>query len=281
MSQAIKRARWDHPEPGTRKALLLSLLAHSLLAIMFTVGIHWKTASTPAGVEAELWDSAVQPPPSEIESPVEKQEVLKDEKADIVTEKKKLEPKKEAKVEVKPPPPKPVEKTKQEPKKEEIKPKPTEKSKVEDKPKDDAKEKQKAAALDAKKQAAEEKERADRIAKLRAAAGAESGGTGGTTGSGTGTGGVASPGYPDKVKRAVKPYINYSGVNQIEGNPAANVVVELAPDGRIMNKTLRKSSGIADWDTAVMRALDAVGSLPKDTDGTVPKSMLLIFKPKD
>jgi colicin import membrane protein len=285
MAQAIKYARWQYPEPGTRKAFFLSLLAHSLLALMFTVGLNWKTSSTPAGVEVELWDNTP-PPPIEQEAPAEKVTVITDEKAEIVTEKKKPapkpEPKKEEpkKVEVKPPPPpkpKVEEKPKVTPKKEEPKPKVEEKPK----PKEEVKDKPKAPQVDAKKQAADEKERADRLAKLRAAAGAESGGSGGTTGSGTGTGGVASPGYADKVRKAVKPYINFPGASQIEGNPAANVAVELAPDGRIMNKRITKSSGIADWDAAVLRALDAAGSLPKDENGKVPKSLILVFKPKD
>ena len=67
----------------------------------------------------------------------------------------------------------------------------------------------------------------------------------------------------------------------MEGNPAAQVAVDTAPDGRIISKKLTKSSGLPDWDAAVLRALDATGSFPKDENGTVPKSMVLIFKPKD
>lgn len=272
IAQAIRYQRWEYPEPGTKKSFLLSLAAHSLLALMFSIGLNWKTSSTPAGVEVELWDST----PVQVEEvvPLEKPVTIVDEKAEIVTEKKKVEPKVEPpkKVEVKPViPPKPIEKEK---------PKPEVKSKPE--PKVEApKEKPKAPPVDAKQQAADEKERADRISKLRADAGNESGGTGGTSGTGTGTGGVASPGYADKVRRAIKPRITYTNASQVEGNPAANVVVDLAPDGKILSRRLSKSSGLPDWDAAVLRAIDDTGSLPKDENGTVPKSIVLIFRPKD
>lgn len=272
IAQAIRYQRWEYPEPGTKKSFLLSLAAHSLLALMFSIGLNWKTSSTPAGVEVELWDST----PVQVEEvvPLEKPVTIVDEKAEIVTEKKKVEPKVEPpkKVEVKPViPPKPIEKEK---------PKPEVKSKPE--PKVEApKEKPKAPPVDAKQQAADEKERADRISKLRADAGNESGGTGGTSGTGTGTGGVASPGYADKVRRAIKPRITYTNASQVEGNPDARVVVDLAPDGKILSRRLSKSSGLPDWDAAVLRAIDDTGSLPKDENGTVPKSIVLIFRPKD
>jgi colicin import membrane protein len=287
MAQAIKYSRWEHPEPGTRKSLLLSLLAHSLLALMFSIGLNWKTSSTPAGVEVELWDNTPAPTPV-IETPEEKPAVVVDEKAEIVTEKKKVEPKKEEpkKVEAKKPEPKPVppkqEKPKEEPKpkpKEEPKPKPKEEPKP--KPKEEVKEKPKTPTIDSKAQAEADKRQAEVLAKLRANAGAESGGSGGTSGAGTGTGGVASPGYADKVRRAIKPWINYAGAAEVEGNPAAQVAVELAPDGKIISKRLTKSSGLSDWDAAVLRAIDSAGTLPKDQNGSVPKSLVLIFRPKD
>jgi colicin import membrane protein len=282
IAPAMRYSRWEHPEPGTRKSFLLSLAAHSLLALMFMVGLNWKTSSTPAGVEVELWDNS---PPQVIETPpVEQVMPVINEKADIVIEKKKVEPKVEPpkKVEVKPvTPPKPVEKEKP---KAEVKPKPepkVEPPKEKPKAKEEVKEKPKAPPDDIKQKAAEEKERADRIAKMRADAGAESGGSGGTTGSGTGTGGVAAPGYADKVRRAIKPRIVYGNAAQVEGNPAANIIIDLAPDGKILNKKLAKSSGLPDWDAAVLRAIDDTGSLPKDENGTVPKSIMLIFRPKD
>jgi colicin import membrane protein len=299
IAQAIRYNRWEHPEPGTKKSFLLSLAAHSLLALMFMVGLNWKTSSTPAGVEVELWDNS---PQQVIEEEIIKEATTPviDEKAEIVIEKKKVEPKPEPiKPEAKPvSTPKPIqnEKPKLEPKpKVELKPEPKEKPKVEPKPKvelkpepkekpkakEDAKDKPKAPLVDAKQKAAEEKERADRIAKMQAQAGAETGGSGGTSGAGTGAGGIGSPGYADKVRRTIKPRIIYPNAGQVEGNPAAVVAVQLAPDGKIIQRKINKSSGLSDWDSAVLKAIDDAGSLPKDDDGTVPKAITLIFRPKD
>ena len=281
IAQAIRYNRWEHPEPGTKKSFLLSLAAHSLLALMFMVGLNWKTSSTPAGVEVELWDNS---PQQVIEEEIIKEAPAPviDEKAEIVVEKKKVETKPEPKkTEAKPvAPPKPVEKEKPkvEPKpKVEHKPEPKEKPKA----KEETKDKPKTPPVDAKQKAAEEKERADRIAKMQAQAGAESGGSGGTSGAGTGAGGIGSPGYADKVRRTIKPRIIYPNAGQVEGNPAAVVAVQLAPDGKIIQRKLNKSSGLSDWDAAVLKAIDDAGSLPKDDDGTVPKAITLIFRPKD
>ena len=127
--------------------------------------------------------------------------------------------------------------------------------------------------------AAQDKERADRLAKMRAAASNESG-SGGTTGTGVGSGGTAPPGYTDRVRRKVKPLIVFNP-SQISGNPAVSVNVELAPDGNILSKKITKSSGNDDWDNAVIKALERAESLPKDEDGKVPRQVILIFKPKD
>ena len=43
-------------ERGTLKCFLLALFMHMLLGLMLYYGVHWQSR-TPAGVEAELWDS--------------------------------------------------------------------------------------------------------------------------------------------------------------------------------------------------------------------------------
>jgi len=274
IAPAIRYSRWEHPEPGTRKSFLLSLAAHSLLALMFMVGLNWKTSSTPAGVEVELWDNS---PPQVIETtPIEQVVPVINEKAEIVIEKKKVEPKVEPpkKVEVKPvTPPKPVEKEKP---KAEVKPKPV--PKVEppkEKPK--AKEEPKAPPVDAKQKAAEEKERADRIAKMRAEAGAESGGSGGISGSGNGAGGTASPRYSDKVRRA----FSVPRINNVEGNPIILVNIQIGSDGRIISKRVIRSSGQSEWDKAVIQAIDDTGKIPSDNGAFPIRSFDLSFKPND
>ncbi len=251
-------------EESTKRAFSFSLAAHLGLLAFLMIGISWNN-STPAGVEVELWDASQQ-----VETPVvpELKTEMKEEVADLAIKKKKLEkepPKKEVVKEA----PKPVAPTKPTPPKEKEKEKP---KKVET-PKA-------ATPAETKANAAAEKVRADQMARLRAAAGAE-GGSGGTSGSGVGGGGNAPPGWTDKVIKKVKPLIVFNP-ESISGNPAAVVKVNLAPDGAILSTELLSSSGSAGWDRAVLLALTRAESLPKDDNGKIPqREVKLTFKPKD
>lgn len=256
----FKRGRLTKEE-STKRAFTFSLIAHLGLLAFLVIGISWNN-STPAGVEVELWDSTPQvdsTPEPELKTAV------KEEAADIAVKKKKVEkepPKKEVVKEtpkaVKPPPPK--EKEKEKPKKAEA-------------PKAQA-------PAETKANAAADKVRADQLARLRAAAGAE-GGSGGTVGSGVGGGGNAPPGWTDKVVKKVKPLIVFNP-ESISGNPAAVIQVNLAPDGAILSTSILSSSGNAGWDRAVLLALSRAESLPKDDNGKIPqREVKLTFKPKD
>jgi colicin import membrane protein len=246
---------------STKRAFSFSLAAHLGLVAFLVIGISWNN-STPSGVEVELWDASQQ-----VETPVvpELKTEMKEEAADIAIKKKKVEkepPKKEV-VKETPKPPKPTppkEKEKEKPKKAEA-PKAT-------------------APAETKANAAADKVRADQLARLRAAAGAE-GGSGGTSGSGVGGGGNAPPGWTDKVVKKVKPLIVFNP-ESMSSNPAAVVKVNLAPDGAILSTDLITSSGNAGWDRAVLLALTRAESLPKDDNGKIPqREVKLTFKPKD
>ena len=256
----FKRGRLTKEE-STKRAFSLSLFVHLGLLAFLVIGISWNN-STPSGVEVELWDSVPQvqtPPEPEVKT------VAKEEAADIAVKKKKVEkepPKKEVVKEtpktVKPPPPK--EKEKEQPKKAEAPKTPT--------------------PAEVKANAAAEKVRADQLARLRAAAGAE-GGSGGTVGSGVGGGGNAPPGWTDKVIKKVKPLIVFNA-ESVSGNPAAVIQVSLAPDGAILSTSVLTSSGNSGWDRAVLLALSRAESLPKDDNGKIPqREVKLTFKPKD
>jgi len=256
----FKRGRLTKEE-STKRAFTFSLIAHLGLLAFLMIGISWNN-STPTGVEVELWDAAPQvetPPVPELKTE------LKEEAADIAVKKKKVEiepPKKEVAKEtpkaVKPPTPK--EKEKEPPKKAEA-------------PKT-------LSPAEVKANAAAEKARADQLARLRAAAGAE-GGSGGTVGSGVGGGGNAPTGWTDKVIKKVKPLIVFNP-ESISGNPAAVIQVNLAPDGAILSSSVLSSSGNPSWDRAVLLALSRAESLPKDDNGKIPqREVKLTFKLKD
>ena len=258
----FKRGRFTKEE-STKRAFTFSLIAHLGLLAFLMIGISWNN-STSSGVEVELWDSAPQveaPPEPELKTE------MKEEAADIAIKKKKVEkepPKKEVKETpktAKPPPPKEKEK----PKKEEP-PKKTEAPKAQ-------------SPAETKANAAAEKARADRLAKLRGDAGAE-GGSGGTVGSGVG-GGNAPAGWRDKVLKKVKPLITFNA-ESVSGNPEAIIQLKLAPDGAILGREIIKSSGISSFDQAILNAIDRAQTIPKDDNGAIPdKNLRLAFTPKE
>ena len=256
----FKRARLTKKE-STKRAFGFSLIAHLGLLAFLMIGISWNN-STPSGVEVELWDSV---PQVQTSPEPEMKTVVKEEAAEIAVQKKQVEkepPKKEVVKEssktVKPPPAK--EKEKEPPKK-------VESLKA-------------LSPAETKANAAAEKVRADQLARLRAAAGAE-GGSGGTVGSGVGGGGNAPPGWTDKVIKKVKPLIVFNA-ESVSGNPAAVIQVNLAPDGGILSTSVLSSSGNSSWDRAVLLALSRAESLPKDDNGKIPqREVKLTFKPKD
>ena len=257
MGSATLNSSWQFHadrEPGTKKAFTLSFVAHLLLLALLTMGISWKTSS-PAGLEVELWDASV---PTQTITPTPTIEV-KQEAADIVIKKtkvnpdppkeviKKVEPKLEKKAEVKPP-----------------------KKKVDSKEEIAAK----------KATAAAEKARAEQLARLKAAAGAE-GGSGGKVGDGVGAGGNAPSGYADRVRKKIKPLIIFNA-EAVSGNPAVVVLLDLAPDGTILKRIVVTASSEPAWDRAVLLAIERAESLPRDENGKIPtRQIKLTFKPKD
>ena len=50
------------------------------------------------------------------------------------------------------------------------------------------------------------------------------------------------------------------------------------PEGEIISRKIIKSSGNQSYDVAVLNALDAVGKIPKDTNGWVPPKIVFTFK---
>jgi colicin import membrane protein len=128
--------------------------------------------------------------------------------------------------------------------------------------------------------AAAEKARADQLARLKAAAGAE-GGSGGKVGDGVGAGGNAPPGYADRVRKKIKPLIIFNA-EAVSGNPAVVVLLDLAPDGTILKRTVVTASSDPAWDRAILLAIERAESLPRDENGKIPmRQIKLTFKPKD
>jgi len=111
-------------------------------------------------------------------------------------------------------------------------------------------------------------------------AGAE-GGSGGKVGDGVGAGGNAPPGYADRVRKKIKPLIIFNA-EAVSGNPAVVVLLDLAPDGTILKRTVVTASSDPAWDRAILLAIERAESLPRDENGKIPmRQIKLTFKPKD
>lgn len=87
-----------------------------------------------------------------------------------------------------------------------------------------------------------------------------------------------SASYANRLGAAIRPNIVFTDL--IPGNPRAEVELRVLPDGTIVSARLRQSSGVASWDSAVLRAIERTGRLPPDENGRIPGTILLGFRPQ-
>jgi colicin import membrane protein len=153
-----------------------------------------------------------------------------------------------------------------------------------EKDKQAAEDKRKADLEKRRKEALQAQQDAQRIEAQRQANIKRMTGLAGATGAEKSTGTALhssgpSASYAGRVSARIKPNIVF--VDDIAGNPVAEVDVQVAPNGTIISRKLSKSSGVKSWDEAVLKAIDKTEKLPPDVDGRVPSSLIIGFKPKD
>ncbi len=248
------------------------------MIVALAFGVSWRS-QTPAGVSAELWaavpqlaaPAAVEPAPVPVAKPVPSPPVPKAAE----------------------PPPKPspteaqiaIEREKADRLRKEQERKELERLEREKAEKLAAQQKRELEQkrerdLEQKRQ----KEEEARIAKLRdenlKRALGEAGGTGAPSSTGTAAREAGpSASYAGRIIARIKPNIVLT--DEIPGNPTASVEVRAGPDGTILGRRLVKSSGQKAWDDAVLRAIDRTEILPRDTDGRVPGTMVIEFRPRE
>ncbi|HEY6511415.1 MAG TPA: cell envelope integrity protein TolA [Burkholderiaceae bacterium] len=274
---------------GMRKGTAWALLVHVGLLIALAFGVSWRS-QTPAGVSAELWAAvpqiaappavepkptptpppkpapapepvpkAVEPPPkpapNEAQIAIEKENAerkLREQREQQERERRELERKEQVRKE-----------------QERIEREKAEKLAA-----------QKQRELELKREKEEEirqaKQREENLKRMLG----QAGGTGAPNATGTAAREAGpSASYAGRIVARVKPNIVLT--DEVAGNPAADVEVRCAPDGTIMSQRLAKSSGNKEWDQAVLRAIERTGVLPRDTDGRVPPSMVITFRPRE
>jgi colicin import membrane protein len=264
------------PTPGLLRALVLALLAHGALLVMLTLGVQWKHTAAPITVEAELWSAipqeAAPPAPEPVAQP---------------------EPTPPVPTPIAPPAPDPaivIAKEKARLKKEKLlKEEKLEQEKLaklqqEKLLKEKLEREKEAKVTDAAKQKAlKTKEEAKKLEELRQQnlkrmAGLAGNGDAHSTGTAAQSSGP-SAGYGGKIRARIKPNITFT--DTIAGNPTAEVEVRTSPDGTIISRKLTQTSGVKSWDEAVLNAIDKTEVLPRDTDGRVPSSLVISFRPRD
>jgi colicin import membrane protein len=262
---------------GMGKGTAMALLVHVGLLVALAFGVSWRS-QTPAGVSAELWAAVPQiaappvvepkpvptptppPPPPPKPQTAETPPKPSQAEAQIAIEKEKAERQQRELRE---------QQERQRQEQERIEREKAEKVAA-----------QKQRELEIKRQKEEEarqnKQREENLKRMLG----QAGGTGAPNSPGTAAREAGpSASYAGRIVARVKPNIYLT--DEVPGNPSADVEVRCAPDGMIVGRRLVKSSGNKEWDEAVLRALDRTGELPRDTDGRVPPSMVIAFRPRE
>ncbi|MGJ7611258.1 MULTISPECIES: cell envelope integrity protein TolA [unclassified Variovorax] len=319
MSLALDRPEFaPPPQRGTPRAIVLALIAHGLLIAALTWGVRWKSDPDEGAVDAELWSSTVQqaaprlqapqaptpvptpPPPAPAPTPaptpappppppppvakapepapapkapdiaLEREKKLKEQKElkDRELEKQQLQKKKELEAK---------QRAEDEADRKQAQQKEQQKKLADQKKQQEADAKQAEAK---KAEAATKQAAADRAAALKRMQGlAGASGADDSKGTALRNSGPSS-GYGGRIAAAVRPNITFPDADTVNGNPAAEFEVSLAPDGTIVGVKLSKSSGLPGWDEAAERGLRKTDKVPRDTDGRIFPSLIVSLRPK-
>lgn len=87
---------------------------------------------------------------------------------------------------------------------------------------------------------------------------------------------AANLGYPDKVRRRVRPNIVWSGETS---GLESEISVRCSPSGTLLSATITRSSGNSSWDDAALRAVQRSDPMPLDVEGKTPASFKIVLRP--
>ena len=252
----------------------LALLIHAALIAALTWGVNWRHTDNAAALVAELWPSL--PQEAKAQANTRPTEALPLPKAQQPALQAPPEPTPQADIALA-----------QEKKRKQLK----EQQLAQDNAKrDKAKalqaqtskaEQEKAAALKAQKlQQAADKQRDENMKRISdILAKADGNPQGNSTSRATAGGKGSSRTYSAIARAAVIPNVVFT--EAFDGNPLAKVEVRLQSDGTIISSRVVQPSGNTNWDKAVLNAVQRTRVMPKDVDGTLPDTILILeFKPR-
>lgn len=295
MPSASDRIDFGPPrDAGSIRAFGLALLAHILLIIALTWGVNWKHTDEAASFSAELWTNVppqaaqvVEPPPARVvpepppvapptPQPMQKapevQVAPPAPDVDIALEqekkRKQLEQKKEAEAKKLADQKKATELAKKEKDKQD---KAKQLAAAEEAKKAEAQKLAKQQANDKQAQASTEKLRQENLKRMLTGLPGEPSGTPSKSNVG---GGGASRTYGAILRAAIKPNIVFT--EEIDGNPMTKIEVRLQSDGTVTSQRQLQSSGNKAWDAAAENAITRTRVMPRDIDGRIPDTILII-----
>ena len=253
------------PPGGNGPGAAMALVVHAGLAVALTLSVDWRSKPVDL-VSAELWASVPQaaapaaeapalpapepaPTPAPAPAPAPPPVAAKPPEPDIALER--------------------AERRKAEAARQQAEAAEAEAKK---KQKREQVEREAKAAAQAAEQARVAQQREANLKRIMGQAG-EAGGRAGTATQDA----APSAAYIGRIAKLIRDQSVFTGV--VQGNPAAEVEVRTGAGGTILSKRVVKSSGSAEWDEAVKRAIDKVGRLPPDSDGRVPTELTIAFKP--
>jgi colicin import membrane protein len=274
------------PDAGAIRSFGLALLIHAALIIALTWGVNWKRSDSAATFGAELWTNAQQeaapitPAREEaapLPSPVVKQPVLQTPpeqtpNVDIALEQeKKRKQLKDQKIEQEKVARDKAKALQAQADKEKLL-KEEQQAKAEQAKADALKTKQSQQAADQQRN-----KNLERLNDMMAKAGGNP--QGDSTNRATAGGRGSSRTYSAIANAAIKPNVVFT--EEFEGNPLTKVEVRLQSDGTIISSRVVQPSGNKNWDNAVLNAVIRTRVMPKDVDGTLPDTILILeFKPR-
>ncbi len=260
-------ARWTDPlqarsADGFGPAAVLAGVSHVALIAALALGVQWRSQPVQV-VAAELWAAVPQvaapAPAPQPEPQVEPRPAPKPEPAPPPAPVKAAEPDPQIA----------IEKRKLEREKARLVQQQAEQAKREQQQRDE----RERAAADMVKEAKTAKQREENLRRMLGQAG---------SGAQSGTAAVdAAPSraYAARLVALIKPNIVFT--DSVSANPMAEVEVRVSPSGSVIARRIQKSSGVKEWDEAVLRAIDRTGTLPRDVDGRVPALLIIGFRPND
>jgi TonB family protein len=87
-------------------------------------------------------------------------------------------------------------------------------------------------------------------------------------------------GFWPTLSARIKSNIAYTAPAGLAGNPPVEHEMDLRPDGNISAIRIKKSSGLPEFDRAVMVAIVKAQPFPKYKNGKVPEQMIMAHRPK-